>query len=417
MVQRQFSKLGIPRMYRSAGTDSPTVLAAINAMLTELAAEGEGEILNQLNEGKRTFIEVLKRYKKVGVEGVSQMAGDAPATEAAFEDWLSGHTSRATTQTSYRSSYRTLRLWLKANSTMQDIPAAMKRYRAACVKANRNYRAWDHTLAVCKAWTKGTLGKRSAVYASLQDLKAFHMSPSHRENIYFSPRDVQNVMQRLSDDVAAMVWTMALHGLGPKEYMVDGTKVDGNGLIVFGEKNSHRQRTVPLIEPPAPLAPIGYKTLHAYITKASDGALKPYDLRRSYARWLLAADVPYNRVMTYMGHKPRAQTDQYAWHKVDQFLAVDGEKFRLWIAAELAKEPPSADTVKVVREKVRGFSGAAAPPFRPEIIEPRRPARRRRKEHAIKVTRRGRLLVNGREPDQYSVVDRGGVIREKGQKI
>jgi hypothetical protein len=285
----------------------------------------------------------------------------------------------------------------------------MKRYRAACVKAKRNYRAWDHALAVCKSWVKATLGHRSAVYGNLQDLTAFHLASSHRDNAYFSPRDVQNVMQKLPDEVAGMVWTMALHGLGPKEYMLDGFQVEGSGLRVFGQKHDHRWRLVPLIEPPAPAAPISYRTFHQYLTRASGGVLKPYDLRRSYARWLTAADVNYNRVMTYMGHKPREQTDQYAWHRVEQFLAADAEKLRRWIAAELAHEPPSNDAVKVVREKVRGFTGAAAPQFRPDAVETKRlPRRRHKAEPTIKLTRRGRLLVDEKEPSAYSVTGRSG---------
>jgi hypothetical protein len=49
-------------------------------------------------------------------------------------------------------------------------------------------------------------------------------------------------MQRLPDSVGDMLWTMALHGLGPKEYLHDGVRAEGEGLHIFGQKHEHRDR-------------------------------------------------------------------------------------------------------------------------------------------------------------------------------
>jgi hypothetical protein len=197
----------------------------------------------------------------------------------------------------------------KNGETMRDLPAILTRYRARRQREQAGYRAWNYALQVCKAWVKGSLGARSGTYADLQGLKTFPIARNHRTNEYWSPRDVKNILARLPDDVGSMCWTMATHGIGPKEMMHDGICVEGNGLRIKGQKNSHRDRIVPLVEPPAPVALTSYKNLLVWMTRASDGRMFPYDLRRCYPRWLQEAMVPYHRVKMYQGHAPQDQTD------------------------------------------------------------------------------------------------------------
>jgi hypothetical protein len=108
---------------------------------------------------------------------------------------------------------------------------------------------------------------------------------THRDNLYFSPTDVQDIMARLPERIAAMVWTQAVHGMNAKEMLLDGCKVDGAGLQIYGKKHEHRDRIVPLIVDPAPLAIQGYSLYFDWLRRASlayDPArpIGTHDLRR-----------------------------------------------------------------------------------------------------------------------------------------
>lgn len=57
----------------------------------------------------------------------------------------------------------------------------------------------------------------------------------------------------------------------------------------------------------------------------------PYDLRRSFARWLEESGVPPARIRAYMGHRPQSVTDLYQRHDVEPYLRQDAKLVRRWI--------------------------------------------------------------------------------------
>lgn len=374
MVQRQFARLGIVRMYRSSGTTDKNEFLGINNLLSKLADLGTSDavaVLKKLAAGEARFLDALAEYNERGLKGVLRRFSEpsAPIDKGAFLAWVNGAYTRTTTRAGYYANYRKATSFAKPGESMKDLPAIMGRYRVWCVEHNRNFRAWDYALAVCQAWVRDTLGDEVPVYRALRKLERFDSKPDPRAKQYFSPRDVMNVCQKLPEDVAAMVWSMAVYGAGPKEYMEDGWKVENLGLHIFGQKHKHRDRTVPLLlnHLPAKVAPIQYRTLLRYISKASGGAMTPYSLRNAYPRWLLAADVPYNRVQMYQGHAEASQTDTYAFHDTQQFLSEDAAKLEAWLSKELSAVPASPDREIVAVGPARGWSTSKRGGFDSEV--------------------------------------------------
>jgi integrase len=384
MVQRQFARCGIRRMYRSSGTSDPKVLQRINDMLAELAdepTEPHRQILQQLNQGKLSFLEVLAAYKKLGVKGVEKLASDSGIRTEDFSRWLDGHPIAETTRASYLANYTTLMKWSKQDDTMRSLPIILDEYRKWCVKNKRNHRAWNIAMSVCKAWVRATLSARSEVYQDLRSMKTLKRKGSSHTNPYFSPRDVQDVMQRLPDGVGDMLWTMALHGLGPKEYLFDGIRVEGDGLHIRGQKHEHRDRVVPLVVKPAPVVIPSYRRLYELIKKASDKQMRPYDLRRSYSRWLLGAGVISNRAKMYQGHTTQDQTDTYAFHDARDFLKADALLLQNWLEAELQASTPSPVSSKIPTSTRRGPGRATPTSYRPEVPVPTQSEVERKRRH------------------------------------
>lgn len=370
MVQRQFKRAGIPRIYRSSGTTSVKRLERINQMLTDLAESDDPasqKILEQVASGQKSFLEALSTYQRRGVEGLKALANDAPIDARAFAQWLGEHNVKETTRKTYLANYRSLMRFARTADRMKDLPTIMDRYRQNCVKNNRNQRAWELGLAVSKGWVRSVLGAGSPVYEKLGQLTPpTSNATKSKERHYFSPRDVQNVMQKLPDAIAQMVWTMALHGMGPKEMMQDGCRVENTALRILGEKTKHRNRLVPLIHFPSPVVLRDYKALYRLITRASNGEMRPYDLRRCYPRWLYEAGVSANRIQMYQGHSEQTQTDSYAFYDTRPFLTKDADALRTWVANQLEAAPaaPKGDRI-VFRERLRRATRPLAKSRRP----------------------------------------------------
>ena len=66
---------------------------------------------------------------------------------------------------------------------------------------------------------------------------------------------------------------------------------------------------------------------------ASSETVQPYDLRRTYATWMEAAQIPRTRRRQYMGHSLGDVTDIYEQHEVEQYLAEDASKLDAFVKA------------------------------------------------------------------------------------
>lgn len=366
MVQRQFTKLGIPRMYRSSGTNDEETFARINAMLSKLADLAKVEssvkqVLTDLNTGQRTFLDALALVEADGWNAVRKLVPAAHEgsnrgiSSKHFEEWISGHDVQPSTRRNYRHNYNAAMAFAKGRGTMDALPAILADYKKQCVKLGKNKRAFNLALVVMQAWVKSTIGDESKTYRELRKVKRIKIPKYHRKNAYFSPTDIMNIMARLPDYVAAAVWTQTTHGMNWKEHAEDGCWVEGNGLFINGQKNEHRRRTVPLIKPPA-AAISNYNVFEQWLAAASDAngqRCTSHDLRRCYSRWLGEVGIPHHKVQMYMGQRPQDQTSEYQYHTTQDFLKDDADKIRGWLTAQLEANPPVADAAKVRRNQKR----------------------------------------------------------------
>ena len=57
--------------------------------------------------------------------------------------------------------------------------------------------------------------------------------------------------------------------------------------------------------------------------------ITPYDLRRTYMKWLELAVIPRTRRRLYMGHGAKDVSDLYETYEVTEFLIADAKKIRI----------------------------------------------------------------------------------------
>jgi hypothetical protein len=360
MVNARFKKHGVPRLYRSSGTSDAKTFAAIKTMLADLGSLDTPEattLVRKLADGSLTFLDALATYRQDGRKGMIAKHAhvDSPVSEKSFNHWLDRHDVTENTRINYRWAFKALQRYIKVADSMDTLPTVLKRYREDCILNDRNRRAFDNALAVCKAWVKGVQDDESETYRKLRKVKRFGKKPDPRKKRYFSPRDVMNVCDEVPTSIKQMLWGMAVTGMHYKEYMVDGWEIEGNGVHIFGEKTDHRNRIVPLLPNHVPLMPdldFKYKSAWSYITTASGKKMTVNGPRNSYPRWLASAGIPWNRIKMYQGHTASEMTDTYAFYNVTQEeLRADGELLQKWIESELEREPRPVKPEKPYRER------------------------------------------------------------------
>lgn len=377
VLQRKWPSLGIPRFSKATGATTQAHARLIAAAVDGVAKAAKGgnagalRLLKALHHGNVS----LPQLDAVMLNGLDAMLAllpaapepekpadpaDGPNDAEAFQEWLAEHDIKPQSRKSYTHQYNALmRHATPAQTRMRDLPDILDTMRRWCVRNDSHRTAFNRALAVCLAWVRGTrgLGKRHAIYLALGDLTRFPEKPKPKE--HYTPRELQDVIQRLPDHIGPMLWFEACHGLGATEMLYDGYRRDGtHGLRVAGEKNEYRERTVPYVGPL--LTTLGIKHLSGYhgwfkaITRDTRRRMTPHTLRACYSRWLEDAGIPGRRVRIYMGHAIASMTERYQAALVTRELADDAAKLRAWIDAELAAHPASEDVTPIVRDPGQG---------------------------------------------------------------
>jgi hypothetical protein len=352
--------MGIKRLHRSSGTDDPQVFADIEHMVDALIRKADREndlhsrqLLHDLHEGKVTFLSVLETYQDRGFRGLNGLAKQIEAKKYAantetFVEYLNGRDLAEATKTGYENHFRTFAHFLTPDDALPDLPDALKRYQVACIRLNRNRRAFNQTKAILQGWVNEVLGDDSETYKQLRKVKALEIPKKHASNPYYSPTDIKNILAYLPQPLAEMAWFQALHGMNAKEMLVDGFEVDGSALTIFGQKNDHRNgRVTPLMMQPPEIVTRTYSRYHNWLRRASRAAGFPkfasHDLRRSFVRWCVRAGIPKESAEQYGGWKPSIQVDEYIYSDPNSELQQNREKFQAWLTGWLAEHPPKTE--------------------------------------------------------------------------
>jgi hypothetical protein len=184
-----------------------------------------------------------------------------------------------------------------------------------------------------QSFLRDTLGQRHDLYKTLADIKPLAEAKQRKNN----PQTVAQIVAlalRINRVHVGALWGMTLTGMGPKEFY-GNWKIEGTGVRIHGTKRKARDRIVPLVMPDRFSGATGERALTPEyrarrfakaLALASADTVLPYDLRRTYATWMEAAQIPRSRRRQYMGHASGDVTDIYERHEVAQYLREDAAR-------------------------------------------------------------------------------------------
>jgi len=330
----------IGRIARASGTSHLPTLNKMTAMLKEFATQEplRLDILRSIREGTLSPLivyeaHVTRRLDKLPTaETMTPLAG-------ALDAWL----PLAQCGEKHRAAHKTAITFLKESTrttaTLGDLPAAVRTIRLQLAKEGHAAQ-FNRVRSSVQAFVRDTLGRSSEIYLKVSDVKALQETKSRKNN----PQSVAFIVEltrKIESRHVGALWGMALTGMGPKEFF-DGWKIVGTGVHVPGTKRKGRDRLVPLVMSERFAGATGDRALTTEhrarkfaeaLKVASGGTVQPYDLRRTYATWMEAAQIPRTRRRQYMGHSTKDVTDLYESHEVERYLTEDALKLEGFVRA------------------------------------------------------------------------------------
>lgn len=366
IVDRSFK--GIGRVHRASGITREATFALFNDCLSELAGDTIGR--EWLRAFQRGQIEGLDLWGKVKT-GAWRKAPPRPETSRSLVDsltkWREDHKPTEKSGVS-EDTYRVRKECItaaerygRAGATVEELPTVLRAIKAGMSHAPAQF---NHLRNYFRAYLRDTLGKRHELYQIVQfDIGPIpirgHAKKKERKRHPLTPADVQLLASKFSTAAAGggtqdghghSAIAMAMTGMHPKEYYVDGFSVSTRYVHVHGEKREGRDRKVPKLFPsklwphltlkqPEISDPKTFGRAFRAARKAAKLICTPLDLRRSFATWMEAAGIERTRRRMYLGHSARDVTDLYETQELLPHLAADGAKLRAWIDQQLDQRP------------------------------------------------------------------------------
>ena len=313
LIDRRFP--GIGRIRRATGTRNKVTFKAIDGMLSALWANGRTDILTQVRDGLLHPMTVYGQYRVTGIHDLPTMQDMTPILDKAFA-WLERYDCSSAHRRNMRSSFRSLQS-IAPHVTMDGLVSALMKLRENQRDRPAMFNRTKHAVA---AFLRDTCGKSYRVCRDVRDVPTLKEPQKHGNPQ--TPDQLREITADLREPYASMVWSMALTGMGPKEYW-GRWEVLEDRVVIYGTKRAARMRSVPIagnIVCPTRVPDVFKRVLRA------ETDIQPYDLRRSYATWLEAAGIPRTRRRLYLGHAEKDVTDRYERHDITEFLVGDAQR-------------------------------------------------------------------------------------------
>lgn len=310
---------GVGRVKRASGTQDRRVFQALNGMLSQLWAAGRTDVLAGIRDGSLHPLEVWGKVRSAGIH-------DLPTPEAVevfTTDWITSLKCSPEYRQSLTSQMRCL--LDRRTLTLADLPGALSDYR---VVMQDKPTMFNRTKAALQGYLHRRFGQRHWLWDAVSNVPALKERKDHG-----NPQTVAQLTAltaNMPEMARRAAWSMALTGMGPKEYWGKWRVVTG-AVQISGTKTAGRARHVPVLgDVYRPMITRGL--FEDVLSEVSGGTVVPYDMRRTFAVWLELAGITYTHVRLYMGHKAQSVTDRYLWREVMQHIPADGRKVRAWLA-------------------------------------------------------------------------------------
>lgn len=221
----------------------------------------------------------------------------------------------------YDQRIRTLEMF----DPLAQINDAPERLRELRVKLVTHGATFNRARAAMMAFVRDDLGRHHPIYAAVAAVEPLP-EPKVHDRHPCTVQEAKDIREQLGPKWGPIWWALCCHGMGPREYWIDGWTVKGLALEIHGHKRAARERTVPLVfEPPVP---IGTMAGFAEALERLGAGVTPYDARRSYARWLDELRLPNYQHDALMGHGPKDMRSLYSSGDITAWMEELGAQLR-----------------------------------------------------------------------------------------
>jgi hypothetical protein len=294
----------------------------LDSMVDTLYRAGRIDILQAIQKGQLTLLEVWSRYRIGELDRLPTVETMKPL-KSEMETWVETADTGTWNRASRKYGVHAILNLAKRDATLEDLPDLLRAYAATATGATMFNRA----RSAAQAFIRDTVGKSHPLYARLRDVRAKRVRT--REGNPQTPAQLAQLTVGLHPAFYDMVWSMALTGMLPGEYWGSWT-VYPNRIHIHGTKREGRKRDVPLIRPiTKPTRP--YKQLLLALRRISDHRVLVKDLRNTYAVWMKEAGIERIRRKVYLGHGKIDVTDIYEWETARAYLESDADRLRAYI--------------------------------------------------------------------------------------
>lgn len=319
VIKKKFR--GVPLIRRAVGTNDPVTVRKIATMYDALYAQGRLDVLTAIARRRLHPLAVFSQWQ-LGREVQLPAADVFPPLGGTWDRWADTLLNDA-----HRRAARGTRrhLDIRGDATVAELPAILASYRLRCADKHRTF---NLARAHSQAFIRDTLGRSHVLWGAVRDVLPFRQSSARaRKGRPYTVGEVRNACKVMGPKTGAMAWTLAATGMGNKEYWHDGFTIEFDCVAIHGKKRYGRERVVPrwtLVVGPL----VSEKTFRKALAAATSGKIKPYDLRRCFARWCEEAGVTRTNIAAYLGHTARTMSDLYRVGELAGQLAEDGERLK-----------------------------------------------------------------------------------------
>ncbi|MEJ7758657.1 MAG: hypothetical protein WKF55_03575 [Gemmatimonadaceae bacterium] len=309
--------------------------------------------MREIKAGRLSMLAALEAHKKMGMEGIPSPELARPIS-VAWGEWLGqfrvgndisevhaddlARRLRQLTTRKVPAEYDPTRLELDEVATANnlarpviELPKLLAEYRDYTLGIT----TFNRVRAACQAFARDNGGRQSLLWKEITNTRRYKERPlSQRKRYPLEVSELVKLAEASDDDSARAVLSMALTGMGITEYW--GFWEDSPQLIyVHGEKRKGRDRPIlRLVKPwqPDNFTADAFRRRLTKIANTSGLPVRPYDLRRTFARLLENAGVVRSNCSAYMGHGPKSLFDLYAHGDAIRFIGADAERVRAHLA-------------------------------------------------------------------------------------
>lgn len=340
----------VGRIKQASGTTDPKLHRRLNTMLRELSDAGRADYLRSIRDRRLSLLAAYELYRAHGASKLPSLE-QLQGLRTALVAWIEAAECGPAQRLAHRTAMNHLLQAAPPDAQMSDLPRLLQAVRDR-LKAKRHHAQFNRVRSSVQAFVRDTLRRQHPLYAEVSGVDELKERKQRRNNPQ-TPAEIAALATKLSEsrDRAAL-WGMALTGMGPAEWFGTWRVVDdarGIRVHIAGTKRESRVRDVPLVWPErytrTARAPRGedvrwsIRRFQDLLREVTDGAIKPYDLRRTYATWLELAGIPRTRRRLYLGHATGDVTDIYEVQDVVRYLAQDAATLTAYLHVSLTPQP------------------------------------------------------------------------------